>query len=88
MPAKVSVLTSVYNGANYVAECVDSVLNQTFRDFEYVILDDGSTDQTLKILKKYTDPRLRVIHQENLGIPKSLNKGCDSPCSHHDYAYC
>ena len=75
MPTKISVLTSVYNGENYIAECVDSVLNQTFRDFEYIVLDDGSTDQTLEILEKYTDSRLRVVHQENLGIPKSLNKG-------------
>ena len=75
MPTKVSVLTSVYNGENYIAQCVDSVLNQTFRNFEYIVLDDGSTDQTLKILKKYSDPRLRIIHQKNLGIPRSLNKG-------------
>jgi len=93
MPTKVSVLTSVYNGENYIAQCVDSVLNQTFRNFEYIVLDDGSTDQTLKILKKYTDPRLRVIHQENLGIPRSLNKGvslCHSDLIAHldadDYA--
>jgi len=75
MPPKVSVLTSVYNGESYVAECIDSVLNQTFSDFEYVILDDGSTDQTRSILEKYTDSRLRIIFQENVGIPNSLNKG-------------
>jgi glycosyltransferase involved in cell wall biosynthesis len=75
MSPKVSVLTSVYNGENHIEDCIDSVLNQTFTDFEYVILNDGSTDQTRRILEKYTDPRLRIIHQENLGIPKSLNKG-------------
>ncbi len=75
MSPKVSVLTSVYNGENYIAECIDSILNQTEADFEYIILNDGSTDQTRSILEKYSDPRLRIFHQENLGIPKSLNKG-------------
>ena len=75
MPPLVSVLTSVYNGENYLKECVDSILGQTFDNFEYVILNDGSTDRTKNILEKYTDSRIRIIHQDNLGIPKSLNKG-------------
>jgi glycosyltransferase involved in cell wall biosynthesis len=75
MSPRISVLTSVYNGEKYINECVDSILNQTFSDFEYIILNDGSTDQTKDILDKYTDSRLRIFHQENLGIPKSLNKG-------------
>ena len=74
---QVSVVTSVYNGEEYLEECVDSVLNQTFQDFEYITLNNGSTDNTAKILQRYTDPRLRIIHQENLGIPRSLNKGID-----------
>jgi len=72
---QVSVVTSVYNGEAYLEECVDSVLNQTFQDFEYIILNNGSTDGTGRILQQYTDRRLRIIHQENLGISKSLNKG-------------
>ena len=75
MSPKVSILTSVYNGEKYIKECVDSILNQTFTDFEYIILDDGSTDQTGKILESYTDTRLRITHQKNIGIPRSLNKG-------------
>ena len=75
MPPKVSVLTSVYNCENYIEECIDSILSQTFTDFEYVILNDGSTDKTQSILEKYSDPRLLIFHQKNLGIPKSLNKG-------------
>ena len=75
MIPKISVLTSVYNGEKYIKECIDSILNQTFSNFEFIILNDGSTDQTKDILKKYNDPRLRIIHQDNLGIPKSLNKG-------------
>ena len=74
---RVSVVTSVYNGELYLKECIESILNQTFRDFEYIILNNGSTDNTSEILKLYTDPRLRVIHQENLGISRSLNKGID-----------
>ncbi len=72
---RVSVITSVYNGEIYLRECVESILNQTFQDFEYIILNNGSTDRTSEILKKYTDPRLHVVHQENLGISRSLNKG-------------
>lgn len=75
MSPRISVLTSVHNGEKYINECIDSILNQTFSDFEYIILNDGSTDRTKDILDKYTDPRLRIFHQENLGIPKSLNRG-------------
>ena len=74
---QVSVVTSVYNGEEYLEECVDSILNQTFQNFEYIILNNGSTDGTAKILQRYTDPRLRIIHQKNLGISRSLNKGID-----------
>ena len=74
---QVSVVTSVYNGEEYLEECVDSILNQTFQNFEYIILNNGSTDGTARILQRYTDPRLRIIHQENLGISRSLNKGID-----------
>ena len=71
----ISVVTSVYNGEAFVKECVDSVLNQTFEDFEYIILNNGSTDRTVEILSKYKDPRLRIIYQANLGVPRCLNKG-------------
>ena len=64
-----SVLTSVYNGETYLEECVNSVLNQTFKDFEYIILNNGSTDNTAEILNRYTDSRIRIFHLENLGIP-------------------
>ena len=72
---KISVVTSVYNGEAFLKECVDSILSQTFEDFEYIILNNGSTDSTAKILAQYTDPRLQIVHQENLGIVNSLNKG-------------
>ena len=72
---QISVVTSVYNGEAYLEECVDSILNQTFKDFEYILLNNGSTDRTAEILNRYADPRIRIVHQENLGVPKSLNKG-------------
>ncbi|MDC0206591.1 glycosyltransferase [Nitrospinae bacterium] len=69
-----SVVTSVHNGENYLKECINSILDQTFKDFEYIILNNGSTDRTAEILAQYTDPRIRIIHQENLGVVNSLNK--------------
>ncbi len=78
---QISVVTSVYNGEAYLEECMDSILKQTFQDFEYIILNNGSTDRTAEILAKYTDPRLRIVHQENLGIVNSLNKGTSLCCS-------
>jgi len=72
---KVSVVTSVYNGEAYLEECVESILNQTHRDLEFIILNNGSTDQTPDILNQYRDSRLQIIHQGNLGLPRSLNKG-------------
>ena len=71
----ITLVTSVYNGETYLKECVDSILNQTFQDFEYIILNNGSTDGTARILAQYNDPRFRIIRQENLGIARSLNKG-------------
>jgi glycosyltransferase involved in cell wall biosynthesis len=76
---KVSVLMPVYNSERFLREAVDSILNQTFRDFEFIIVDDGSTDGTGDILGSYTDPRIRIIHNgTNLGITASLNKGLDT----------
>ncbi len=66
---------SVYNGEKYLEQAVASILNQTFRDFEFIIINDGSTDSSLQILESYTDPRLYIINQENIGLTKSLNKG-------------
>ncbi len=73
---KVTVLMSVYNGEKYLREAVDSILNQTFKDFEFIIINDGSTDKTLKILNSYNDPRMKIINnKKNIGLTRSLNKG-------------
>src|SRR5947207_1274318 len=66
---------SVYNGENYLAEAIDSILNQTFKDFEFIVIDDGSSDTSLKIIKKYTDPRIKLISRKNKGLVASLNEG-------------
>jgi len=70
----------VYNTGNYIAEAIESVLQQTFTDFEFIIIDDGSTDNSLEIIHLYAekDSRIQVVvNQENLGITKSLNKGIE-----------
>ncbi len=74
----VSVVMSVYNGARYLREALDSVLAQTFTDFEAVCIDDGSTDETPAILAEAAerDGRVRVISQENQGLIAALNRGC------------
>lgn len=72
---KISVVMSVYNGERYLREAVESILEQTFRDFEFIIINDGSTDSTSEILESYRDTRLRIFRQNNMGLTKSLNKG-------------
>ncbi len=73
---KVTVLMPVYNGAQYLHEAIDSILNQTFADFEFLIINDGSTDGSLDIIKSYNDNRIKLVNNEtNLGIVETLNKG-------------
>lgn len=71
----ISVVMPVYNGEKYLRECIDSVLTQTFTDFEFIIVDDGSTDNTESIIKSYTDDRIVYIKHEHSGISESLNLG-------------
>lgn len=72
----VSVIMPVYNGEKYLREAVDSILAQTFIDFEFIIIDDGSTDATAKILDSYADPRIiRINNRQNVGISTSSNDG-------------
>ncbi len=74
----ISVVMSVYNGEKYIREAIDSILNQTYSDFELIILDDGSTDQTEDIIKGYTDKRIRYTKNPgNLGLADSLNRGLE-----------
>jgi len=76
---KVTVLMPVYNGEKYLKEAIDSIIGQTFTDFELLIIDDGSTDKSADIIKSYTDTRIRLIkNRENIGLIKSLNKGIEA----------
>ncbi|HVX84635.1 MAG TPA: glycosyltransferase [Phycisphaerae bacterium] len=78
MPA-VTVLMAVYNALPFLPQTLDSVLNQTFTDFEFLIINDGSTDRSGEILRTYAarDPRIRLIERENRGFVASLNQGLD-----------
>ncbi|MDD2399284.1 MAG: glycosyltransferase [Sulfurovum sp.] len=72
----ISVIMPVYNGEKYLRDAIDSILNQTFTDFEFIILNDGSTDRTEEIILSYDDPRIRYIKNEiNLDISETMNKG-------------
>ena len=71
----VSVVMSVYNAEKYLNEAIESILKQTFEDFEFIIINDGSTDSSLKIIKSYKDDRIVVIDQENKGLARALNNG-------------
>lgn len=64
-----------YNAGKYIAEAITSVLKQSFSDFELLIVNDGSTDQTVKIIESFKDDRIVLIHQENQGIASALNTG-------------
>ncbi len=71
----ISVVMSVYNGETYLRAAIDSILSQTFDDFEFIIINDGSTDHTREIIESLSDKRIRLFNQENIGLTKSLNRG-------------
>ena len=80
MPAtpKVTVFIPVHNREDYICVAVNSILAQTFEDFELVVVDDGSSDRTVEVLQRYSDRRLRVARNpENLGIPATRNHGLE-----------
>ncbi|NRD31335.1 glycosyltransferase [Shewanella sp. DC2-4] len=73
----VSVIMPVYNGERFLVDAIESILNQTFTDFELIIINDGSTDASLSIARKYQelDERVLLVSQDNIGLIKTLNKG-------------
>jgi len=71
----ISVILPLYNKAKYIARAIDSILRQTYQDFEIVVVDDGSTDNGPSIVSSYTDPRIRLIHQVNAGPGAARNRG-------------
>lgn len=76
---RVSVVMPVYNCARYVSEAIDSILGQTFTDFEFIIIDDGSTDGTRALVEAAAaaDPRIRLVSHENRGVTACLNEGLE-----------
>ncbi|MEH6405839.1 MAG: glycosyltransferase [Leeuwenhoekiella sp.] len=72
---KFSVIIPVYNKANFISETLQSVLNQNYRDFEIIAVNDGSTDNSLEILKGFKVENLRIINQENSGLSNARNTG-------------
>jgi glycosyltransferase involved in cell wall biosynthesis len=80
MPAPViSIVMPFYNAAPYLAEAVKSILDQTFSNFEFIIINDGSTDGSEKIIQSFSDKRIKyIVNPENRGLVYSLNKGLDA----------
>jgi len=76
-PPQVSVVMSVYNGRPFLETAVESILDQTFADFEFIIIDDGSSDGSTALLREYAeqDERIRLFEQQNVGVTASLNRG-------------
>lgn len=72
---KVTVLMPAYNAGKYIGEAIASVMEQSFTDFELLIINDGSTDDTEKIIRSFKDPRIVLISQENKGVSAALNLG-------------
>ena len=73
----VSVIMPAYNAERFIREAVDSILSQSFRDFELIIIDDGSKDGTASIIQSYSDERIRLIQKENEGVATTLNRGIE-----------
>jgi glycosyltransferase involved in cell wall biosynthesis len=74
MAVSVSVIIPNFNNANYIAECIDSVLSQTYKDFELIVVDDGSTDNSIEVLESY-ESRIRILRQSNAGVATARNLG-------------
>ncbi len=77
MDPVVSVVLPVYNCPRLVGQAVESILAQTYTDFELIVIDDGSNDETPDVMLRYTDPRIRLISQANRGLAGTLNRGID-----------
>lgn len=72
---KVSIIMPVYNQAKYVKQAIESILQQTFSNFELIIINDGSTDRSVNIIDNFHDLRIKIINQENKGLITTLNTG-------------
>ena len=79
--SKVSVIVPVYNVEKYLIKCLDSIVNQTLQEIEIICVNDGSTDNSPKILKEYSlkDERIKIIDKENNGLGAARNTGIELP---------
>jgi len=74
---KVSVIIPIYNAEKYLERCIDSVINQSYKNIEIILINDGSTDNSLQICKKYKDKRIKLINQKNGGVSCARNSGLE-----------
>ena len=84
---KISVIVPMYNAEKYLSLCINSILAQTFKDFELILIDDCSTDKTLEVAKSFSDSRIKLLQNEkNLGTPGAVrNVGIDA--AHGEYLF-
>ncbi len=77
---KISIIIPVYNAENEICKAIDSIINQTLKDLQIILIDDGSKDNSLAICKEYEkkDERIKVIHQDNAGVSVARNRGIDN----------
>lgn len=75
MEKKVSIIVSVYKAEEFIKRCVDSLLRQTYQNIEIILIEDGSPDRSGEIIDNYTDPRIKVVHNPNLGVSHTRNVG-------------
>ena len=75
----ISIIVAVYNGEKYLRQCIKSIINQTYRNLEIIVIDDGSTDDSPNICDEWAkkDNRIKVIHQTNQGVSKSRNNALE-----------
>jgi len=81
----ITVVINVYNGEKYIKNCLEQILNQTYKKLEILVINDGSTDNTLSIINKYKDKRIKVITTKNLGLSLSRNVGLDNAKGEYIY---
>lgn len=81
----ISVIIPMYNSEKYISECLESIFNQTYKNYEIIIVNDGSTDRSLEVVKKYRNEKIKVYTQENKGVSFARNKGIE--LAKGDYIY-
>ena len=85
MSELITVIINVFNCEKFISKCIESVINQTYKNLEILVINDGSTDNTLKICESYSDERIKIITTENLGLSMSRNIGIEN--ANGDYLY-